>query len=73
MGIGVISLQNNLARSIKAADVHTGQPTGPVLDVEKPQSRGNSPKKFTSTLAVIVKKKKKKGKQLKCPFVGKKR
>jgi len=50
MGIGAISLQNNLARSIKAADVHTGQPTGPVLDVEKPQSRGNSPKKFTSTL-----------------------
>ena len=58
MGIGAISLQNNLARSIRAADVHTWQPTGPVLDVEKPHSRRNSPKKLNSTLSVIVLKKK---------------
>lgn len=71
MGIGAISSQNNLARSIKAADVHTWQHTGPVLDAEKPHSRRNSPRKFTSTLSVIVKKKNKnKGKQRKCPFSG---
>lgn len=57
-GYGAISLQNNLARSIKAADVHAWQHTGPVLDAEKPHSRRNSPRKFTSTLSVIVKKKK---------------
>ena len=70
MGIGAISLQNNLARSIRAADVHTWQPTGPVLDVEKPHSRRNSPKKFTSTLSVIVLKKKENSLNVLCGAAG---